>query len=109
MVMEELSEDQITSLLGTDVGIRPINRRVAVQLVPVEATTRPSGIVLPNTDSVDTYKAEVIAVGTEAEYVEVGDQVLLSIGAIMGGIFEHRQEKYGIVDERDILAVLDRE
>ncbi len=89
-------------------GVTPISARVCVQLVAVKESVRESGFILPAGDSVDTYKADVIEVGNMVEYVKVGDLILLTIGAIQGKAFIHRQEQFAIVDERDVLAVLDR-
>lgn len=97
-----------TETVENTCGVTPISARVCVQLVAVKEATRESGIILPAGDSVDTYKADVIAVGDAVEYIENGNLVLLTIGAILGKSFLHRQEQYAIVDERDILAVLDR-
>ena len=89
-------------------GVTPISARLCVQLVAVGMSVRESGIALPAGDSVDTYKADVVEVGNMVEYVKKGDLVLITIGAILGKAFMHGQEQYAIVDERDILAVLDR-
>ncbi len=89
-------------------GVTPISARVCIQLVAVGESIRESTIILPAGDSVDTYKADVVDIGPHVEYIKVGDLVLLTIGAIVGKAFVHRQEAYAIVDERDVLAVLDR-
>lgn len=89
-------------------GIRPLGPRVVVQLTAVKESVRPSGLVLSQTDAVDTYKADVIVVGDMVKYVAAGDMILLTVGAIQGAIFEHNQEHFAIVFEQDILAVLDR-
>ncbi len=89
-------------------GVRPIGARLVIQLTAVEEATLPSGLVLPKGDSVDTYKADVVVVGDGVTYVKDGDLVLLTIGAIVGTTFVHRQENFAIVEERDVLAILDR-
>jgi co-chaperonin GroES (HSP10) len=74
----------------------------------VRETTRDSGIILSQTDSVDTYKAEVIVIGPMVKFIKAGEIVLLTVGAIQGAIFEHNQQHYAMVFEGDVLAVLDR-
>ncbi len=107
-LVDDLQQDTLQPQ-ANDVGIRPISARLVVQLQAVQEATRDSGLVLPSGDSVDTYKADVVAVGVHVEHVHLGDLVLLSIGAIMGSTFMYRQESFAIVNERDVLAVLDRE
>ena len=89
-------------------GVKPIGARLCVQTIAVGESVRDSGVVLPSTDSSDTYKANVLAIGDGVTYVHAGDLVLLTVGAVRGTTFLHQQETYAIIEERDVLAVLDR-
>lgn len=89
-------------------GVRPLGARIAVQLVSVGETVRDSGVILPQTDNTDTYKADVVVIGDAVRFVKEGDMVLLTVGAIQGAVFAHNQEHYAMIYEADVLAVLDR-
>lgn len=84
--------------------LRPLGSRVLVQEVKAQEKR---GIVLPEDveSDRDYLKAEVVAVGTDAEKIQVkkGDRVLLD--GFSGKKLEIDGEEYWIVKSSDILAI----
>lgn len=91
-------------------GIIPLHSRVVVQFQPVEETISKGGIHIPATSAasreVNTYKAEVIATGDEVTRVHAGDLILCVLA--VGDLVDFDGERYVIIDELEILAILDR-
>jgi len=88
-------------------NIKPLADRVLVKPSPVEEKTS-SGIIIPDSAKEKPLKGEVIAVGTgtkdEEMTVAVGDTVLY--GKYAGTELEWDGEKYLIMRQSDILAII---
>ncbi len=91
-------------------GIIPLHSRVVVQYQTVEESMSKGGIFIPPStgahSSINTYKAEVRAAGEDATKVDVGDLILCVLG--VGDLVDYDGERYVIIDETEILALLDR-
>ncbi len=92
--------------------LRPLGSRVVVRPLQSEEKT-PSGIIIPDTAKEKPKRGEVIAVGSGKRLkngktvpldVMVGDKVIFSEYA--GDEVEINGEKYLIMDESDILAIV---
>lgn len=87
--------------------IQPLADRVLVKPAPAEEKTI-GGIIIPDTAKEKPSKGEVIATGNgtkdEEMIVKVGDTVLY--GKYAGQEIEFEGEKYMIMRQSDILAVL---
>lgn len=89
----------------------PLGDRVVLKKIVAEETTK-SGIVLPGSEKEKPQMAEVIAVGpggvvdgkTVTMEVQPGDQVVYAKYA--GTEIEVEDEKYMIIKQDDILAIL---
>ncbi|MBD5552124.1 co-chaperone GroES [bacterium 1XD8-76] len=85
----------------------PLGDRVVLKQLAAEETTK-SGIVLPGQEKEKPQQAEVIAVGPGTEDVKmevaVGDQIIYS--KYSGTEVKLEEEKYIIVKQEDILAVI---
>ena len=89
----------------------PLGDRVVLKKVIAEETTK-SGIVLPGAEKEKTQMAEVVAVGPGGVVdgkevkmeVQPGDQVVYAKYA--GTEIEVEEEKYMIIKQDDILAIL---
>ena len=89
----------------------PLGDRVVLKQLVAEETTK-SGIVLPGSEKEKPQMAEVIAVGpggivdgkTVTMEVQPGDQVVYAKYA--GTEIEVEEEKYMIIKQDDILAIL---
>lgn len=88
-------------------NIKPLADRVLVKPLPAEEKTV-GGIIIPDSAKEKPAKAEVLAVGTgtkdEEMILKVGDIVLY--GKYAGTEIEHEGEKYLIMSQSDILAIL---
>jgi chaperonin GroES len=88
-------------------NIKPLADRVLVLPAPAEEKTI-GGIIIPDTAKEKPLKGEVIAVGNgtkdEEMILKVGDTVLY--GKYAGTELEFEGEKYLIMRQSDILAVL---
>ncbi|MGP1515459.1 MAG: co-chaperone GroES [Bacteroidales bacterium] len=87
--------------------IKPLADRVLVR--PAEAEEKTStGIIIPDTAKEKPMEGEIIAVGTgkkdEPMTVKVGDKVLY--GKYSGTEITYEQEKYLIMRESDIYAII---
>ena len=90
----------------------PLGDRVVLKQLVAEETTK-SGIVLPGQSKEKPQQAEVVAVGPGGVVdgkevtmqVKVGDQVIFS--KYSGTEVEVEDEKYVIVKQNDILAVIE--
>ena len=93
-------------------NLKPLSDRVVLKPLEAEETTK-SGIILPTDSKEKPQQAEIVAVGPggfrEGEEVdmdvEVGEKVIYSRYA--GTEVEFNDEKYIIVRQDDILAVID--
>ena len=85
----------------------PLGDRVVLKQLAAEENTK-SGIVLPGQEKEKPQQAEVIAVGPGTEDVKmevaVGDQIIYS--KYSGTEVKLDEEKYIIVKQEDILAVI---
>ena len=88
-------------------NIRPLADRVLVKPAPAEEKTI-SGIIIPDSAKEKPLKGEVIAIGNgtkdEEMVVKKGDQVLY--GKYAGTEIELDNEKYLIMRQSDILAII---
>lgn len=88
-------------------SIRPLADRVLVRPAALEEKTA-SGIIIPDSAKEKPLRGEVVAVGkgTKDEAMELvaGDIVLY--GKYAGTEVEHEGEKYLIMRQSDVLAVL---
>ena len=94
-------------------SLKPLGDRVLLKIVETEEKTE-GGIFLPDTAKEKPQKGEVVAVGTGKVLadgkkvpieVKVGDKVIFSRYA--GDEVKDGEEKYLLVNERDILGVID--
>jgi chaperonin GroES len=84
--------------------IKPISDRVLVS--PIESeSTMPSGLIIPNSSKEKPKQGIVIDVGTTLE-VKVNDTVLYGENA--GTEIKVKNEKYLIMNEREILAIIEQ-
>ena len=87
--------------------IQPLADRVLIKPAPAEEKTI-GGIIIPDTAKEKPLKGQVIATGNgtkdEQMVVKAGDQVLY--GKYAGQELEYEGEKYMIMRQSDILAVL---
>lgn len=87
--------------------IKPLADRVLIKPAPAETKTI-GGIIIPDTAKEKPLKGEVVACGNgtkdEAMVVKVGDTVLY--GKYAGQELEFEGEKYLIMRQSDILAVI---
>ena len=88
-------------------NIKPLADRVLVKTAPVEQKTV-SGIIIPDSAKEKPLKGEVLAVGNgtkdEEMVVAVGNTVLY--GKYAGTELEWEGEKYLIMRQSDILAII---
>ena len=88
-------------------NIKPLADRVLVKPAPAEEKTI-SGIIIPDSAKEKPLKGEVIAIGNgtkdEEMVVKAGDQVLY--GKYAGTEIELEGEKYLIMRQSDILAII---
>jgi len=97
-------------------NLRPIGDQVIVKLVEEEERTK-SGIVLPDTAKERPQQGDVVAVGSgtwDKDHakkfpleVKVGDRVVFT--KYSGNEWKDDNEKYLILRESDILAIVERE
>ncbi len=94
-------------------SLKPLGDRVVLKIVESEERTK-GGIVLPDSAKEKSQKGEVVAVGSGKLIengskvpldVNVGDKVFFSSYA--GSEVKDGEEKFLIVNERDILAIID--
>lgn len=88
-------------------NIRPLADRILVRPVAAEEKTV-SGIIIPDSAKEKPAKGEVLAVGQgtkdEAMVLKVGDVVLY--GKYAGTEIEHEGEKYLVMRQSDVLAII---
>ena len=88
-------------------AVKPLSDRVLVKPNPAEETTA-AGLIIPDTAKEKPLQGKVVAVGNgtkdEEMLIAVGDQVLY--GKYAGTEFEYEGEKYLIMRQSDVLAIL---
>ena len=88
-------------------NIKPLADRVLIKAAPAEEKTA-GGIIIPDTAKEKPLQGEVLAVGNgtkdEEMVLKAGDTVLY--GKYAGTEIEHEGEKYLIMRQSDVLAVL---
>lgn len=88
-------------------NIKPLADRVLIKVAPAEEKTV-GGIIIPDTAKEKPLYGEVLAVGNgtkdEEMVLKAGDTVLY--GKYAGTEIEHEGEKYLIMRQSDVLAVL---
>jgi chaperonin GroES len=88
-------------------NIKPLSDRVLILPAPAEEKTI-GGIIIPDTAKEKPLQGEVVAVGKgtkdEEMVLKVGDKVLY--GKYSGTELEYEGEKYLIMRQSDVLAVL---
>lgn len=88
-------------------NIKPLADRVLIKAAPAEEKTV-GGIIIPDTAKEKPLYGEVLAVGNgtkdEEMVLKAGDTVLY--GKYVGTEIEHEGEKYLIMRQSDVLAVL---
>lgn len=88
-------------------NIKPLADRVLIKPVAAEEKTI-GGIIIPDSAKEKPLRGEVIAVGNgtkdEAMVLKAGDTVLY--GKYAGTELEHEGEKYLIMKQGDVLAIL---
>lgn len=88
-------------------NIKPLADRVLIKPAPTEEKTI-GGIIIPDTAKEKPLQGEVIAAGNgtkdEAMVLKAGDTVLY--GKYSGTEIEHEGEKYLIMRQSDVLAIL---
>jgi chaperonin GroES len=88
-------------------NIKPLADRVLILPVPAEEKTI-GGIIIPDTAKEKPLQGKVVAVGNgtkdEEMVIAVGDQVLY--GKYAGSELEFEGEKYLIMRQSDVLAIL---
>ena len=88
-------------------NIKPLADRVLIKAAPAEEKTV-GGIIIPDTAKEKPLCGEVLAVGNgtkdEEMVLKAGDTVLY--GKYAGTEIEHEGEKYLIMRQSDVLAVL---
>lgn len=86
--------------------LKPLGKRVVIKMAEKETTTA-SGFVLPDSAKEKEQFGEIVAVGPDIEAedgVKVGDTVYFKNYA--GTEIEHKDEKFMVVEHKDLLAVL---
>lgn len=88
-------------------NIKPLADRVLILPMPAEEKTI-GGIIIPDTAKEKPLQGKVVAVGNgtkdEEMVISVGDQVLY--GKYAGTEIEYENEKYLIMRQSDVLAIL---
>ena len=88
-------------------NIKPLSDRVLIRPAQAETQTA-SGIIIPDTAKEKPLKGEVVATGNgtkdEEMILKIGDQVLY--GKYSGTELEYEGEKYLIMRQSDVLAVV---
>jgi len=94
------------------VKIQPLENRVLVKPIPAEERTV-SGIIIPNTSKEKPMFGEVVEVGKgvkgEEIYIKVGDKVLYNSYDENITSFDLNEEKYLIMKQTDVLAIVTEE
>ena len=88
-------------------SIKPLADRVLIEPAPAETKTV-GGIIIPDTAKEKPLRGKVVAVGAgtkdEEMVLKVGDEVLY--GKYAGTEIEHEGNKYLIMRQSDVVAIL---
>ena len=88
-------------------SIKPLADRVLIEPAPAETKTG-GGIIIPDTAKEKPLQGKVVAVGAgtkdEEMVLKVGDEVLY--GKYAGTEIEHEGNKYLIMRQSDVVAIL---
>ena len=88
-------------------NLKPLSDRVLIKPTPAEEVTM-SGIIIPDSAKEKPLKGQVLAVGNgtkdEEMILKEGDQVLF--GKYAGSEIEFEGEKYLIMRQSDVLAII---
>lgn len=84
-------------------AIKPLGERVLLKPLAGEEKTA-GGLYIPDNAQEKPQEAEVIAVGSEVKDLTEGDKVLY--GKYAGTEISHSGEKYLIMKEEDVLAIV---
>ncbi len=84
-------------------NFKPLGDRVLVERIE-EATTTASGIIIPDNAKEKPSQGKIVAVGSDAEGVEVGNTVVF--GKYSGTELSLDGKKYLIMDLSDVLGVI---
>jgi len=104
----------VTTATASQVGIKPLEDRIVVQVVEAEQTTA-SGLVIPDTAKEKPQEGKVLAVGPGRfddkgarvpVDVQVGDVVLYS--KYGGTEVKYSGQEYLVLSARDVLAVIEK-
>ncbi len=91
------------------IGIKPLGARVVIRKMEAEEKTE-AGLLLSSTAKEKPQQAEVLAVGPGAEgepmELKVGDIVIFS--RYGGNDLKYKGEEYTIINQRDILATIEK-
>ena len=89
-------------------AIKPLGKRILVKKLDPEEKKSAGGIVLPESaKSEKVVRAEVVALGTDEKIeVKVGDQILISDSFSNTEVIEG-EEKYLLVKDSEILAIVE--
>jgi len=84
-------------------NFQPLGNRVLVKRVE-EATTTPSGIIIPDSATEKPTVGEVVAVSKEVEVLVTGNKVLF--GKFVGNEVAFEGTKYIVLDVEDIFGII---
>jgi chaperonin GroES len=84
--------------------LKPLGDRVLVKQDDAETTTK-SGLIIPDNAQEKPQTGRVLDIGNECKDVSIGDQILF--GRYAGQELDFDQQKYLIMRESDVIAVLD--
>ena len=87
--------------------IRPLGSRVLARVVDEESVTK-SGLVIPDTAKEKPQRAEVVAVGDDAEVIRVAPGDLVLFARYAGTELRLDGADHLILDASDLLAVIRR-
>lgn len=90
--------------------LRPINDRVIIRPLAPEEKTK-GGLIIPDTAKTEQVKGYAIAVGKgkDGNLMTVAEGDLVIYGKYAGQEIEFGSEKYIVVREDEILAIIERE
>jgi len=83
--------------------IKPLGSRIVVKVDAVKETTN-SGIVLAPSNQEKQNRGEVLSIGLEVKYVNIGDKVLYS--SYSGTPVVLNEEQILIIKETEVLAII---
>ena len=85
--------------------IEPLGARVLIKRLPITERKTDAGLIIPENEVQTTYKSEVVSKGGDVgNDIGVGDTVIVT--HMVGDMVSVNQEKFYLVNDKDILAVL---